>query len=145
MITERIFTAPVAPYSCPLSGAIPDQATLAENIVGDDLAISISRPNQIAQLGTPGSIRITGTLRLSSNTLVIAGGSLSIATLRNDTGAPLSVTLLSAHGDITLGNTIGLISVLTVGRHKISAPSTAPAINYPFPSVRAATISGIIQ
>jgi hypothetical protein len=144
-VSDRSFRNPVSPYTCTLSGSQSAGATLSDNISAHDLTLLSSRPNETLQLATPGTITITGVLSLSSDTLIIAGGDLRIKTLGTNARMPLSVTLLSAHGDVTLDEASGLISVVGIGRGGISIPPTMPSAHYPLPPVRPVRISGMIH
>ena len=144
-ITERSFTTPIAPYSCTVSQLPAERTVLVDNLRAADIRFPAAQPNQAMQLSTPGEIRLTGTLFLSTDTIIASGGSLMLETIRNDTGLPRSVTLLSAHGDIVLNSVIGSISILRIGRQQISGPTTAPAVNYPLPPFRQRGTSGIIH
>lgn len=144
-ITERSFSAPIAPHSCTVSELRTERTALVDNVLGADVRFPTPQPNQVMQLSTPGTIRLTGTLFISTDTIIVAGGFLSLGTLRNDTGILRRVTLLSAHGDVALNSVVGPISILRIGRQQISVPTTVPAENYPLPPFRQGGISGIIQ
>lgn len=144
-ITDRSFTTPIAPHSCVVSQLRAERTVLVDNVRGADIRFPAAEPNQVMQLSTPGEIHLTGTLVISTDTIIASGGSMRLETIRNDTGLPRSVTLLSAHGDIVLNSIIGSVSVLRIGRQQISAPVTAPAVNYPLPPFRQRGMSGMIQ
>lgn len=144
-ISERSFRSPISPYTCTVSGTRSDGVTLADNLLAQDLTLSNLHPNETLHIASPGTITITGVLSLTGDTLILAGGDLRIATLRSDSGAPSSVTLLSAHGDVTLDRVIGPLSVVGIGRGRLVVPPTQSAAHYPLPGVRPVRISGIIQ
>lgn len=144
-ISERSFHHPVSPYTCTVAGTQSDGLTLTDNIIAQDLTLSNLRPNETLRLASPGTITITGVLSLTGDTLILAGGDLRIATLRSESGVPSSITLLSAHGDVTLDEVIGPLSVVGIGRARLALPPTTPAAHYPLPGTRSVRISGIIQ
>jgi hypothetical protein len=94
-------------------------------------------------VATTGSLLCDGVLTLASSTLLIAGGDIKIASVASNSSLAISVTIISAHGDIVVGNVSGPVSLLTLGRNLLSAPPTLPSSTYPLPPFTQSIISGI--
>lgn len=142
--SKRVFTTPEATHNCLLAPELASTLRVAENIEierGTPLADSSTK---IISLNTPGSFRVRESLNLSRSTLIVAGGEVSIAALKNISESEvLAVTIVSAHGTISVDALDQSIALLTIGRGAVSAPPSRPSLDFPMPAFIDAGFSGV--
>jgi len=148
MTTLRVFDAPAAPFTCLLPVTIQGDTIILDNITADSTSLHPRASARTVTIATPGSFMASASLSVAGNTLLIAGGNVSISVLRlleTPTAAPIcTVTVLSAHGDIIIERIEGALSLLALGRRAISVPEANAPASPLLPPVRAPSISGVV-
>jgi hypothetical protein len=143
--SEMIFSEPKASATCIAPSILNEPLVTLDNIRIRDLSIALPPHSSNLILATPGTLLTEGALTLNSSSIIVAGGNLRIATLRTTSSERIAVTLLSAHGDIVVGQTVGAISVLSIGRQLLAVPPTPPAPVFILPPfLTQPSIAGII-
>jgi hypothetical protein len=125
--SDTIFSGPKAGATCVAPNFLSAPMVSLDNILIRDLALTLPQHSSTLALATPGSVQSEGLLTLNSSTLIVAGGNIRIAALKGDASERIAVTLLSAHGDIVVGQVLGPVSILSIGRQLISVPPTPPS------------------
>lgn len=142
--TRSSFDTPYAPFTCFLPQQLEGSLTVHDNIAIEHSVVSTSAQPELITIATPGSLLVSGTLTLSGDTLIVAGGRIEISYLGLHQAAHASVTVISAHGDIVIQKLAGSIKILALGRRVLSVPRTLPPESPPLPPLRHASVSGVI-
>jgi hypothetical protein len=145
--TQTRFYAPYATYSClytktPIQGAIS-----LDNIIGNNLQIDDGATEVTTLIATPGSLELSGALLLFTDTVIATGGDIKIPKVQMRTESSLSnitLTVISAHGDISIGELRGDIRLLAYSRRLLSVPPSGLPDRVILPILRADSISGVI-
>lgn len=145
VISASTFTTPKAQYTCELPQQIYEGLITTDNIWADNVATNTPNPTKTLTLATPGEIVVESTLTLSSPTLIIAGGDIKIDSLNYSGTGTIDVTILSAHGAITISRVSNSVRPLILSRIAVSSPPAAIPANPPLPPFRVASISGMIS
>ena len=144
-ISSTTFTTPKAQYTCELPQQIYESLVTTDNIWADNAAAIALNPAKTLTLATPGEIIVESALTLSSPTLIIAGGDIKINSLNYSGTETIDVTILSAHGAITISRVSNSVRPLILSRIAVSSPPAAIPANPPLPPFRVASISGMIS
>jgi hypothetical protein len=144
----RAFDAPIAPHTCLLPPAIQGDFIVVDNISVESTAVAPHTPSRTITIATPGSLTSSTSLTVPGDTLIVAGGTVTIATLRllqaPSVAPTTTVTIMSAHGDIVIERIEGSLSLLALGRRVISVPETRTPHSPPLPPVRAPSVTGFV-
>lgn len=145
--TQSTFYAPYATYSCLYTKTSIQGAVSLDNIIGDDVQIDDGATKVTTLIATPGSVELTGALLLSTDTLIATGGDIKIPKIHIRNGSSLgniALTVISAHGDIHIGELRGDVRLLAYTRRLLSVPPSGLPDRVILPILRADSISGII-
>jgi hypothetical protein len=142
-VPNLLTQSPTSGSTCELPSQLTQSLVLSENIRCQNLTFEKQGSDKALIVATTGSLLCDGVLTLASSTLLIAGGDVKIASVASNSSLAISVTIISAHGDIVVGNVSGPVSLLTLGRNLLSAPPTLPSGAYPLPPFTQSVISGI--
>lgn len=141
--THTSFTAPTAPYTCiPFSRRYPSLLSL-DNLYAESLSIESPSQQDATLVATPGTLTVAEELTLTASTLMVTGGHTSIASIRYDGDTPIRITIVSARGDITVGNIRGKISLLAINRGEREVPATSFLPPFPLPPLRPRRMYGM--
>jgi hypothetical protein len=139
------FTTPRAAMTCIVPSEVDGNIRSLDNIKTLDLMLRPASPSETPSVTTPGTIEVESTLTLTSSTLIVAGGSVRIPRLATRGPEHISVTIISAHGDIIIGQVAGPASILGIGRQLLSVPTTPPSTSFLMPPFTTrSSIAGII-
>jgi len=143
---SRSFSSPEAWQNCRLPERLEFGFTVLENVEATEITIGAPEPSpQPLLVATPGRLTISGRIVTSQPLLILAGGEISIDTIASVGEQLVPITLLSAHGSISVRAIEGSPSLLLIGRNLLTAPSTPIHPPFPLPSFRAvSSMSGFI-
>lgn len=142
-VSASSFTSPQSGITCELPSELTHGITSLDNLHCNALTIHPKESNQALVLATPGSLVCEGFLSLAASTLVVTGGDIRIAAIVSTSSEPITITLLSAHGDIVVGGTSGALSLLALGRRLLSVSPTPPSEAFILPPFTRSTITGV--
>jgi hypothetical protein len=135
--------SPTSGNTCELPSHHTHNLFLLDNIRCHNLVLDTQEANQSLTIATVGSLLCDEVLTLSSSTLIVAGGDIKIPTIMSASSKPIAITIISAHGDVVVGNTSGLMSLLALGRHTLAVPMTQAPETYLLPPFTPLMISGV--
>lgn len=119
-----IFTTPKTNQTCLVdSYLIQEGLTLPFNIEAANLTIETTKETRYTTIASTGSIDITDSLIANTPLLVLAGGDISVTNIATQTNNSISITLLSAHGDISVDHVGENIEIALIGRKSLQSPS----------------------
>lgn len=141
--SQRAFTSPVAAHDCAIPGAVNGDLTVLDNLRGD--VATISAPGSAPQvlIATPGELTIKTSVTLSSDALIVAGGDLAVSLISNSSSRAIHITLISAHGNISVEQLAGNVALRAFGRAAISIPKSLVGSRFPSLATRLPSLSGI--
>ena len=118
-----IFTTPKTNQTCLMDTyLIKESLTLPFNIEAANLTTETTKETEYITIASTGSIKITDSLIANAPLLVLAGGDISVATIATQKNNPISITLLSAHGDISVEHVGANIEIVLIGRKSLQSP-----------------------
>jgi hypothetical protein len=138
------FDTPHAAHTCALPGRLEDVLIITDNIAIETASMTRTNSSQPVTIATPGSLVVSTSLALPGDTLIVAGGDISIPLLTLQHSTASRVTIVSAHGDIAVGRLEGALSLTALGRRSISVPPSLPSNSPLLPPSRRASIAGFI-
>jgi hypothetical protein len=144
-VAGTVFTTPRAAMTCFVPPTVDGDVRSSDNIAAASLRVRPLPTSHTTSLSTPGAFEIENTLTLSTSALIVAGGDVRIPHLVSNSPDRISITIVSAHGDIIVGAVTGVVSVLGLGRQLLSIPSTPATVSFPLPPFSSQpSIAGII-
>ena len=138
-----ICTSPVAAMTCHLPSSLDGNMVTTDNIEADTVLFSPLPSGHVTTIATVGSLKIADALILSNSAIILAGGDTSIARILTNSPGPITVTIVSAHGDIQVASLGSNVSVLALGRRLVVAPPGPPTTRFVLPSFIPPPVSGI--
>lgn len=140
-LSGSFFRAPTSQMDCILSGSVPSQTVLLDNILATSL--QVAQGGDVGSIvATPGRLRIEESLFLAQDLLIITGGDIEIASVVSTAREPIRVSVFSSLGEIRIAKLAGAISLLAAGRSLIEVPESALAPSYPLPPFRPVSLHG---
>gem|GEM_PF-2322079 len=144
LTSRTTFDTPHARYTCTLPTRLENGITVTDNIAIEAASVTTTHSLLPVTIATPGSLVVATSLSLSGDTLIVAGGDISIPHLKMQFSGAAKVTVVSAHGDIVIGLLEGALALTALGRRAISVPPTTPASSPLLPPSRGASVAGFI-
>jgi hypothetical protein len=141
-----IFTTPKTTQTCLVdSYLIQESLTLPFNIEAANLTSETTKETGHIAIASTGSIEITDSLIANTPLLVLAGGDISVTTIATQANNVISVTLLSAHGDISVDHVGANIEIVLIGRKSLpSLPLQALTLPPNLPPFISKSVDGFV-
>jgi len=138
------FTTPKSGYTCELPSEISAGLALTDNIWALNVTVTKQAEQKSVIIASPGEIVIESLLTLSDNASIIAGGDIKIGAISYRESGAINVTVISAHGSVTISSISSGVRLLVLARQAVSAPPSPPQTSPLLPLFRAGSIAGII-
>jgi hypothetical protein len=117
---------------------------LTDNIWALNVTVTKQAEQKSVIIASPGEIVIESLLTLSDNASIIAGGDIKIGAISYRESGAINVTVISAHGSVTISSISSGVRLLVLARQAVSAPPSPPQTSPLLPLFRAGSIAGII-
>lgn len=142
--SRTTFDTPHAANTCTLPGRLETGLVVTDNIAVETVVVTHTDSLRPTTMATPGSFTVAKSLSISGDTLIVAGGDIAIPLLTLHSGSTTRVSVVSAHGDIVIGQIEGPLTLTALGRRALSVPPGAVSNPPLLPPSRGASIAGFI-
>lgn len=140
---EESATLPRSATTCELPSRLMQGLAALDNLHCRDLVVERSDDSGPLILTTVGSLVCDGVLTITASSLIVAGGDIRIAAVAAASSTPIAITMISAHGGITVGGTSGPISLLGLSRSALNVPLSPVPRDPPLPPFTMSRIAGV--
>jgi len=120
--------------SCSIENTTSPKASIyAENIEAvTQITLRKATPESPVLMASGGAIVVTAPLLLTDDTLLIAGGDITLSEIRSIAGRAIRVSLYSARGEVQVQSIDSSVRVTARSRLKVSLPANAVLDGDPF-------------
>jgi hypothetical protein len=140
-VAQSRFTTPQAHSTCLLRSGTYQRLIVSENILASTSITLEEKRGSMAVLSSPGRLTLDE-LQLKSDTLIMAGGDVTIRSLlapsRN-----VRITIASSLGEVQVVSASQSVSLSTISRNRTRIPGSASNPPYPAPPFRQIGVRGL--
>ena len=136
---------PTSPLTCNVREHSSERIIIRESLYAQKIFLLPNKNRSAALLASLGDIQIESQLILSTDSVIVAAGSIRIKGISSSDGGQRRVTLIAHSGDISIQDISATIFPLLFGRSTFTLPSVR--LNPPYPMVierKQPYISGIM-
>ena len=136
---------PGSPLTCSIREYASERVILKENLLSKKITLLPTRDKSAALLASMGDINIESELILSTDSIIVAVGSIRIKGIFSNGTTHRKITIIANSGDISVDHVSPSVFPLVFGRATLSIPSAR--LNPPYPMVvekERSHISGIM-